>query len=292
MSGWTCWSRSIAFKRSSTRFCSASRPTNKTKRCIGREPELGADRTRIDRGRLIILDPRVDHGQPVVGHAERAIKVDHRVRVADQAVAPGRQPAVDKPLDASLPQIHGHLRHDHHWHPRQPRRDPSISIGRENPGLDHVERPGLQEPRQPSQRDRIKLEMLADRRDRNPGRTQLGFQWTQPGQRRHLDPEPVARQPLGQHHHLLLSPRAVECRDQLQDFEHDHSLAVGSRRAAVWQHVGTRRAYSTADSDCLHVFLKQLRCWRAMPGSRIPARRGCVRRGSCGRLGRNRPTDR
>ncbi len=67
--------------------------------------------------------------------------------------------------------------------------------------------------------------MLADRRDRYTRRAQLGFQWTKPGQSRHLDPEPVARQPLGQEHHLLLSPRAVERRDQLQDFEHDQFLS-------------------------------------------------------------------
>ena len=59
--------------------------------------QLGADRGRIDRGRLLVRDPRVDHRQPVVGHAEPSIEVDHRVRVADQAVAPGRQPTVHEP---------------------------------------------------------------------------------------------------------------------------------------------------------------------------------------------------
>ena len=116
---------------------------------VRREAEFRSNRGGIDRGRFLLVDPRVDHRQPIVGHAKRPIVIDHGVRVSHQPVAPASQPAVDESLGLPLPEIDGHLGRDHDRDPGQSSRDPPVGVGREDPGLDHVELSGLEEPDQP-----------------------------------------------------------------------------------------------------------------------------------------------
>ena len=185
------------------------------------QPQARPDLGRVDDGRLFVGDPRGDHRQFLGRDADLSIEIDHRVRVAHDPVGPSGQEPVDRQFRPPFPEVDCHLAGHDHRHLGPMGGDPPVGVGRVDPGLDHVEPLLLQEPGQPPQGHRVDLVPLADHRDRDARPVQVGLQRPEPRQGGDLDPEPVARQPLGQQDHLLLGPRAVEGGDQLEDVEHE-----------------------------------------------------------------------